>query len=310
MIDIVLATYNGEKYLAEQLESILDSEYADFKLFVYDDGSTDNTTAIVKDFMERYPDKIFLAENIENLGYCKNFLEGLKYTAKIAPADYYVFCDQDDVWLENRLSVCLHRMKELEEQNGSETPILLFTDAVLVDEEMNSMGTTFFKADRLNTDKLDLARLLMENKCIGCTSFMNAALVEKLDGFDKRTRYHDWWMALIASAFGKVSYLDVPTVLYRQHSDNQVGQSDFAGYVKNRTAGKKSDARKRLKLTMHQARAFYKYYGDKLDDEQRQLLKEFSVLDKVGGLERRRLIIRNGFFKSGFVRNIGLMLYI
>lgn len=309
MIDIILSSFNGEKYIAEQIESIMDSEYCDFKLFVFDDRSSDNTARIVKKYIGEYPDKIFLAENIENMGFCKNFLEGLKYASRIAPADYYVFCDQDDIWLEKRLDVCLTRMHELEEAHGTETPLLLFTDAVLVDGDCNSLGTTFFKADRLNTRDLTLPGLLMENRCIGCTSFMNAALADRLEEYDKRIRYHDWWMALIAAAFGVVDYVDVPTILYRQHGDNEVGQKSFFEYVRSR-AGRKDDARRRLQLTIEQTKAFYHTYKDVLKRREKRVIREFIALGKAGPFERRRLIIRNGFYKSGFLRNVGLMLYI
>ena len=161
MTDIILSTFNGEKYIAEQLESILDSDVSDFRVLVFDDVSSDNTCLIVQDFCEKAPDKVFLIENICNKGFCRNFLDGLQYAVLNMPADYYAFCDQDDVWLENRLSICIESMRSVQEKNSSDIPVLLFTDSVLVDSNLNSLGKTFFGADRLNANKLTLERVLM-----------------------------------------------------------------------------------------------------------------------------------------------------
>ena len=311
MVNIILSTYNGETYIGEQIESILDSEYPDFRLFVFDDVSSDKTPEIVSGYEKAHPEKICFVRNGHNKGCCRNFLEGLAYAFKNAPADYYVFCDQDDVWLENRLNVCLAHMRELEEEYSADTPLLEFTDAILVDEHTDSLGNTFFKADRLNTRNLEFSRILMENRVIGCTSFMNAALARKItdstaQGFDKRIRFHDWWAALAASAFGRISFIDVPTVLYRQHGKNVVGQKDFSGYVKDRLKDA-GDNRSRIRKTVAQASAFHKAYSSKLSDRNEELLREFIALGWAGPIERRRLILKNGFYKSGLIRNIGLL---
>ncbi len=324
MINIILSSYNGENFITDQIESILDSDYQNFRLFVFDDVSSDSTVDIVKRFEEEYPEKVFLVRNSINKGACGNFLSGVKFAARTAPADYYMFCDQDDVWLENRLSVCLENMERLEQEYSPYMPIMLFTDAVLVDSELNSMGTTFFKADRLNTKNLRFARILTENRCIGCTSFMNAALINMISGFDKRIRYHDWWAALIASAFGRLEYVDVPTVLYRQHSGNVVGQKNFTGYVKERlnemsqdhdltccnTGTDKNIIKKRIRKTIAQASAFHKIYGDELSDKNKRILREFIALGMADPFERRKLMLKNGFYKSGLLRNIGLFISI
>ncbi|MCR5324807.1 MAG: glycosyltransferase family 2 protein [Lachnospiraceae bacterium] len=312
MVNVILSAYNGKKYISEQIESILDSEYQDFRLFIFDDASTDDTVEIVNQYEKEYPEKVFLVKNTQNKGLCNNFISGIQFAARIAPAEYYAFCDQDDVWLEKRLSVCLENINRIESECSPDTPILLFTDAVLVDEELNSLGTTFFKADRLNTEKLNFSRMLTENRCIGCTSFMNAALVKMIYGSDKRIRYHDWWTALIASAFGRLEFIDIPTVLYRQHSDNVVGQKNFSGYVRDRLQETicSNSIKKRIRQTIAQASAFYRFYGHELPDEKKRVLREFIALGWVDPVERRRLMLKNGFYKSGMLRNVGMFLYL
>ncbi len=314
MINIVLSAYNGERYISDQIRSILELGRSDLKLFVFDDVSSDDTVRIVSGFEKEYPETVKLVENKFNKGFARNFLEGLRYTAVNSPADYYVFCDQDDVWLENRITVCLKRMEELEEKYSKDMPVLLFTDAVMADKDLNRMGTTFFKADRLNTSDIRFPGLLMENRCIGCTSFMNAALVRIIaeslkNGFDKRIRYHDWWAALTASAFGRIEFIDVPTILYRQHGNNEVGQTSFYGYIKDRIAGIEEN-RTRIRKTIAQGSAFYRAYAERLRRAEKRTIREFIALGWADPLEKRRLILKNGFYKSGFIRNIGLLMIV
>ena len=138
---------------------------------------------------------------------------------------------------------------------------------------------------------------------------MNAALAEKVTCFDRRIRYHDWWVALIAAAFGQIVYIDVPTVLYRQHDANIVGQTSFLGYLKNR-ADEKDLLKKRLRMTFAQASAFYKIYGRKLSRVNKRTVREFIAMGTTDPIERRRLLIKNGFYKSGLIRNVGLLFYL
>ena len=176
MIDIILSAYNGSSYIREQIDSVLGSDCRDIRLFVFDDVSSDDTADIVREYEQTEPGRVFLIKNAYNKGFCRNFIEGLEYVSTHYPADYYAFCDQDDVWFADRPSVCLEAMKTAEDEAGRDVPVMLFTDAVLTDEKMCRLNNNFFKESRLNVNKLDLASELMENRCIGCTSFMNHAL--------------------------------------------------------------------------------------------------------------------------------------
>lgn len=111
MVDILMATYNGEKYISEQLESIIGQDFKDWKLFIRDDGSKDNTIHIIDNYMKKFPDKIELIDNYNrNLGVKLNFGELMKRSKN----QYCMFSDQDDVWLPNKISITLNKMKELE----------------------------------------------------------------------------------------------------------------------------------------------------------------------------------------------------
>lgn len=326
-VNIVMATYNGEKYLKQQIESILGASYTDWSLFIFDDGSTDNTLEIAQDFEKRYPERIQVYQNERNLGVTLNFLTGLKKVyqltnleetpnvrAKMHPyssnhAKYYMLCDQDDVWHRDKITVTLERMKFLEKKYGKEKAQLVFTDAKVVDENLNKIYQSFFSSQRLCPYNTDLAHMLMENKCIGCTVMMNRSVVRLLKKLPKNPRYHDWWLGLIVSSFGHIDYLDTQTLNYRQHGNNVVGSKSFLDYVKLRIKSLQQQ-KKSLLGCINQGSEFLEIYQDALSEKERKLLTVFASISKVNWFKKRYLLLRYGFLKSGFVRNIGLLIII
>lgn len=306
-IAIIMATYNGEKYVSEQIESILASSYQDFELFIYDDGSNDHTVSILKDYERKFPEKVHVKINEVNLGHRMNFIHALSVTT----ADYVMFSDQDDVWKPCKAAVTLKRMRHMEAQLGKEIPLAVFTDAVVVDQDLNTLNASFFCSGHLNPCKTDLPHLLMENKLIGCTVMVNAALRRVLQSkpLPQKARYHDWWLALIAASYGKIGYVREGTLLYRQHGGNVVGDTGFHAYVRNRMSNliKQRDA---LSQSYEQADEFLSLYGDTLSQEKQDILAHFAGLREKSFLERRLLLLHYGFFKTGFVRNIGLFIII
>ena len=308
-VNIILASYNGSKYIKEQLDSLMNSSYRDFRVFVCDDCSTDDTCDIVEEYVEAYPGKVFLNRNERNMGSTLSFLTNLKRVSEASPANYYMFCDQDDVWLSDKISLAVRQMRRIEARRGAVLPVLVFNDAIIVDDDLNFISRSFYRTNKLKVRKNKFSRMLIENKCIGCTTMMNDALVRLLDETGPEIRYHDWWMALIASAFGVVRYNRTPVILYRQHGDNQVGQSSFAAYTKDR-ASSKEDTRERLRKTYDQAELFYGIYADMLPKNKRRHLESFIRLKNAGFIKRRLIILKNRFFKSGFLRNVGLLFYV
>ncbi len=304
-VAIVMTTYNGEKYIEEQIKSILSSSYLDFELFIFDDGSKDSTLSILEHYKETYPDKINIVRNEQNYGVTMNFIQAL---AKMT-TDYIMFSDQDDVWLPNKIGVSLKRMKHMEAQFSKEHPIAVFTDAQVVDQKLSTINPSFFGSGHLDPRKTDLAHLLMENKLIGCTVMVNAALRRKLQGnrLPLHARYHDWWVALIAASFGKIGFVEESTLLYRQHGNNMVGDSGFASYLKNRLSTLEKQ-REALTALYRQADEFLSIYGGQLSEDNRDILRSFSALKDLGFMKKRIAVVRNGFLKSGLVRNIGLLL--
>lgn len=228
-VAIILALYNGAAYLADQLDSILNNTFQNFTIHLFDDGSSDPSANIAAEYENNYPDKIFYHRNKTNTGVVKNFLNG----AKSLSADYYMFCDQDDVWCKDKIEKSVDFMLELEEKD-SDLPLVVFADAKVVNQNLELLSPSFQKQSGYNTSATDLSHLLMENKLIGCTMLFNRPLQKLLSVFPEEIRMHDWWVALLGASFGNVHYLDTPLMLYRQHTDNVVGSVSKTGYIKNR----------------------------------------------------------------------------
>lgn len=303
-VAILMTTYNGEKYVDEQIKSILASTYQDFELFIYDDGSTDSTMSILQSYESQYPEKIHAYQNKVNLGVTLNFLHALCKST----TDYIMFSDQDDFWKPNKIAVTLKRMRHMEGQAGKDIPLAVFTDAIVVDKELKIINSSFFCSGHINPKKTDLPHLLMENKLIGCTVMINASLRKVLQSqpMPKEARYHDWWIALIASGFGKTGFVNEGTLLYRQHGGNVVGDTGFFAYFKNRIASLDKQREAILALE-RQAEEFLTLYGDRLTEENKDIIQHFANLSQMSFFQKRKQILCYGYLKTGFVRNIGLM---
>lgn len=304
-IHIILASYNGEAHIKEQIESILKSTFQDWILEIHDDGSQDGTLDIANQFRSLYPEKIQIFQNKENKGFVKNFLEG----ARNALDDYFMFCDQDDVWLPEKIEHAFLRMKQMEKKWGRNLPMVVFSDAKVVDGNLNERHPSFHQSGRLDARKTDLPHLLMENKMMGCTMLCNKELKEKLSVLPEAARYHDWWAALIGAAFGKISYVPTADMLYRQHGKNIVGNQSFFSYAANRMKTLRQQ-RKVLMDTQKQAEEFYAIFHSVLSRENSKIVYEFFTLNQKNWFVRRKNIIKFKFYKTGIARNIGVMLMI
>jgi len=220
---ILLATYNGEKYLFEQLESIICQTYTNWQLIVHDDNSRDNTVSIIKRYEKEYPNKIiFLDDNVSCGGAKENFTYLLNSIDD--NFDYVMFCDQDDIWLDNKIEVTLQKMIEVE-NNHINKPILIHTDLKVVDEKLNIISDSMFKYQKLNIIyQNSIYDLAIQNIITGCTMMINAKLAFLSKYIPQDAVMHDWWISLITlKNQGKIAFLKESTILYRQHSSNEVG---------------------------------------------------------------------------------------
>ena len=213
-VNILMSTYNGQQFLAEQIRSIQDQSYTDWTLFIRDDGSSDNTKEILKDF-ERQDSRIHLidSDKSDNLGVIKSFHKLVNHDR----ADYYFFSDQDDVWLPNKLELSLK-----EAQNyPADLPLMVYMDLKVVNQDLEIMTESMVKSQSHHANT-ELVQELTENTVTGGVAMINHALAEMWQETDD-ILMHDWYLALLASAFGNLVFIDQPGELYRQHSDNVLG---------------------------------------------------------------------------------------
>ena len=227
-IYILLATYNGEDYLNEQIDSLLKQTYKDWILWVHDDNSIDKTVNILKEYRQQYAEKIkLLDDNIFTGGAKENFTYLLNNIDK--NYDYIMFCDQDDVWLEDRIEIFLNKMKEVEGDDPLK-PVLIHTDLKVVDTSLNLISDSFFKYQKINPEwSKEFEVSLVQNSVTGCAMMINKQAKEVSLPIGRNAIMHDWWILLkVLQRNGIVEYLKDTTILYRQHSLNDVGAKGFS----------------------------------------------------------------------------------
>jgi len=226
--DVVVAvsTYQGERFLAEQLESLQRQTFADWTLLLRDDGSHDSTRAIAERFAAADP-RILLVPSEKRLGPTQSF-GGVLEPAVARDAGHVFLCDQDDVWLPDKMQCQLDQMYAAEQALGVETPLLVHSDLTVVDENLAVHQPSFLHSQRLrHLTRRPLETLAVQNFATGCTMLANRALLDAALPIPATAVLHDWWLALIAAGTGRILFDPVPLVLYRQHDANAVGAKGY-----------------------------------------------------------------------------------
>ena len=303
-IAILLAAYNGEKYIEEQLDSLLAQSNHEWELYIHDDGSDDRTVQLIAKYIDSYPEKIHLIEGASCGSAKENFFNLLNNVN----ADYYMFCDQDDVWLENKIDRTFQDMTEMEKAVSQDLPILVYTDLKVTDQNLNVVSESMNSYQKLKPDENTFKNLLVQGKVSGSTVMINRACAEMvLKTHDTSSIImHDWWCSLVAAKYGVIKYIDEALILYRQHDRNVVGAKNVNSfkYIAARIKNFK-DIRNNIRLTRNQAGAFTKaYHSDELSIEY-----QYSHIQYMNKIQRIFFYYKNNMWKSGLVRNIGLILF-
>lgn len=300
MVAVLLAVYNGEKYLKEQLESILSQTFSDVKIIIRDDGSNDNSPLIIEEYRKNYPQKIFVLSGESTGGAATNFAALLEHCDE----DYIMFCDQDDVWLPDKIEKTLSVMKATEDYG--QTPVLVHTDLKVVDQNLNVISPSFFDFQKLKQSKVSLPALLVQNYVTGCTIMINRALKQRCGKIPKGCIMHDWWLALIAIIFGELVCIDEATMLYRQHANNQVGAKSAYGFafIKQKLATL-DKVRENYNATYNQAKLLLDCYSDCLNVEVKDIVETYCSMKSMGKLKKIRTMRRYNFKKCTRLRVIG-----
>jgi glycosyltransferase involved in cell wall biosynthesis len=219
IIDILLSTFNGQKYLKSLLDSIALQNFKFWRLIIRDDGSTDNSKEIINLFRKKHPEKVLTINDEKgNLGPKYSYSELLKYSN----AHYKMFCDQDDIWFPDKIKLTYDTMKEYEIDPS--IPLLIYTDLIVVNEILNPISRSFFKFQNINVH-LDnnMYYLFYKNPAPGCTIMINHAAAKAILPIGSNAIMHDWWITIGCKIKGKVVCLNKPTALYRQHQYNLLG---------------------------------------------------------------------------------------
>lgn len=308
-IDIVMGVFNGEKYLHDQIDSIVAQTYQNWHLLIGEDQSIDNSLSILKEIQSKYPDKISLYPAEINLGLVQNFSRLLE----LSDAKYMMFCDQDDYWFPEKIEKSLQKIKEMENQWGEEIPLLVHTDMEIFDDDLKIVSKSMWKGQRFKPKRSEkLGAVLMQNAAWGCTMMFNRNLLDLALPIPEEGFFHDYWLALVAAAFGHIGYLDEPTLLYRQHDNNVVGSKniDFHWFVDKviKNPLYQSQTEKRMMKLMMRAYIFYTRYYANLTDQQKEVLESFIELKYQPLWKELYWRWKYDFFNYGFWSNVGLVL--
>lgn len=268
-----MSTYNGQDYLIEQIQSILNQTNHEWHLYIRDDGSSDKTCKIIQSFAQKYNCITFINDkNRENVGVVRSFMRLLQ----VIKADFYMFSDQDDVWLPNKVQITLNRMLQCHYQS---LPVCVHTNLEVVD---NSLKKYVSASRKLVWSSFQ--RLLFWNCVTGCTIMVNQKLKNmiKFKNMNYDNIYmHDWWIALIAAEFGEISFINKSTMLYRQHGNNVEGslQRHSVKEVIYRLTNYDYD-RANMKKIILIANEFYCEYNGRLSLNDELYVKEYGNLVK------------------------------
>jgi glycosyltransferase involved in cell wall biosynthesis len=309
IVEVLLATYNGERFLREQIDSILTQDYVNLRVLARDDGSSDATVNMLNEYAERLPNRFRVMPSSPGTGSPKdNFLMLMRASS----AQYICFSDQDDIWMPDKVSRTKQAMDELESRWGADTPLLVFTDARVVDDQLRILHESFWSHEKIEPDRIHhLALLLGRSVVTGCTMLLNRPLLELSFAMPSEASMHDRWIGLLACAIGKACAVDAQTLLYRQHDRNVAGIEKRTMSLPElfRRLVKREARQTQWAISQRQAEAFLRTYSAKLSPKDRDMLGAYL---QCGARESRifriTTFIRYGFYRWNSIRDLAVMI--
>lgn len=302
-VAILLATYNGQKYLKEQLDSILAQTFQDFRLVIHDDGSTDDTLKIINEYRDHYPDKIEIIYGHPSGSAKANFM----YLLSEIEADYYFLSDQDDVWLPDKMEKSLKELLAIQASKSSnKIPCIVFTDMYVADDRLEVIDNSFIRYIGRDINNTKYTQIIIDNPASGTTLCFNRALRDIAisgKGVDwNNVPMHDAWLLEIGAIFGCVQGIDRPFVKYRQTGQNIMGantESNVQKIARNVDDVSKGFLKKK-KTFINESRLFARELLklENMPQEKRSVLEAFANISTKNKLARIKFYKENDFTRA------------
>lgn len=306
-VQVLLSTFNGGKYLRQQLDSLFEQVGVTVRVLARDDGSSDDTPSILAEYGARFPGQLRVLPPSGRLGAMQS------YAALMAASEaaYLACADQDDVWDPGKLAVLLRRLRGLEAESGRETPCLVHCDLRLVAKNLEPIADSFWAFSKIRPEKNRLRHLVFRNTVTGCAMICNRALLKRALPIPADAVMHDHWLALCASVFGRIGVEPRALVRYRQHEENTIGAVTegklpltrmFLNFVRGRGAPIPWDD------LLRQPRAFFRAYANDLPREAAVLLSDLLSVPGRNAVMRRWLLLRHRLLPGSALAKVILLI--
>lgn len=225
-VSILMCSYNGAANISSQIDSILLQNYPNWNLYIHDDGSSDETISIIERYVSQYSNIFLVLDGVKGRGAKDSFI----WLMEQIDSDYYMFCDQDDFWLNNKIELTIEYLLKNEAIYGKNIPIVVHSDLFVVDENLNMINESFWRYSKLSPKLLsNYANLQILNCVTGCAMGFNRAAKECSLPINNLAPMHDWWVALSTlKNNGIIDDINTCTIKYRQHSNNVVGARNIS----------------------------------------------------------------------------------
>jgi rhamnosyltransferase len=309
-VAILMGTYNGAAYLRQQVDSVQAQSFPNWRLLVRDDGSSDGTQGLLDQLAGEDPRIEIVRDDRGNVGVARNFGFLMEHAAQQS-APYYMFADQDDVWHADKIERLLAEIQRVEAEHGSATPVLVHSDLEVVDATLRSVHPSFFQYQRIShQEQVPLRVLPCQNFVTGCATLFNRSLLLLATPAAAQIVMHDWWLALLAAAAGRITCVEEATVRYRQHGENQVGAKSLWHEINPLRSGFRERVRRgnaHFLLGIAQAGQAALRLQERdltINAEALELLLAYAGLPSCSRLQRLRLIGRLGVGPQNVLRRL------
>jgi rhamnosyltransferase len=297
-ITILLASYNGQEYIATQLDSIINQSYTNWRLIIRDDGSTDKTIDIINEYIGAHKNISLIINNSNIKGACANFSALFDLAKRDDSVKYIMFCDQDDIWKPEKIEKYAVAMQQMENEFTAQ-PFLVYGDFEL----MTSDGS-YMPGDYKLLPEIHLPNLLSFNYVYGCTIIMNRELMTKIDTIPVNAINHDYWIALVASIY-KSKYISEKLLRYRQHTNNAsgnvIGNNSLSARLKRNllSPGKENE---NLKIRLSMFASFQQKYYNQLSANNNLIITNYLKAFNISRFRVLNVMLRNKIFRKGVLQ--------